>query len=360
MYRILLAFIGLAVFILPVVAQQPTVAPPPVVPAPAMVSKIVFGSCFKVQGPHDIWDAIGEENPDLTILLGDNIYGDTEDMGVLAGKYAKLGAVRGYAALRERCMVLATWDDHDYGRNDAGAEFPKKAESQRIFLDFFGEPRESERRRTPGVYNAKVFGPEGRRVQVILLDTRTSRSPLKHKTQHPTTGAGRPGTYAPNDDRAATILGETQWTWLEEQLQVPADVRIIATSIQFVAEDHGYEKWANFPRERQRMLDLLRDTRARGVVFISGDRHSAELSVQRTSVVGYPMHDITSSSLNSPRTWTNEINRHRVGTPFFDANYGVIEVQWDAPEPALSLIVRDSYGATMIRHDLPIATLRPR
>jgi alkaline phosphatase D len=30
------------------------------------------------------------------------------------------------------------------------------------------------------------------------------------------------------------MLGEEQWKWLEEQLQVPADIRIIASSIQML------------------------------------------------------------------------------------------------------------------------------
>ena len=76
----------------------------------------------------------------------------------------------------QTCPILATWDDHDLGANDAGGDYPKKDESQKIFLDFFGDPADSPRRHRPGVYDAKVFGPEGKRVQVILLDTRYFRS----------------------------------------------------------------------------------------------------------------------------------------------------------------------------------------
>ena len=75
------------------------------------------------------------------------------------------------------------------------------------------------------------------------------------------------------------MLGEDQWAWLEEQLRTPAEVRLIASSIQVVAEDHGWEKWMNFPHERERLYRLIRETRAEGVVFLSGDRHLAELSM---------------------------------------------------------------------------------
>jgi hypothetical protein len=63
----------------------------------------------------------------------------------------------------------SSWDDHDYGKGDAGAEFSAKRESQAAFLDFFGVPEDSPRRRQEGVYHSAVLGPAGRRVQVILI-----------------------------------------------------------------------------------------------------------------------------------------------------------------------------------------------
>ena len=77
--------------------------------------------------------------PELFLFLGDNIYADTENMDVMRAKYAKLAAMPGFKALRERCPILATWDDHDLGVNDGGSEYPRKEESQQVFLDFFGD-----------------------------------------------------------------------------------------------------------------------------------------------------------------------------------------------------------------------------
>lgn len=72
--------------------------------------------------------------------------------------------------------------------------------------------------------------------------------------------------------RSSWILGEAQWTWLEKQLQAPAQIRIIVSSIALVAEDCGYEKWMNFPHERQRLFDLLKKSQSTGVLVISGDQ----------------------------------------------------------------------------------------
>ena len=145
-------------------------------------SRIAFGSCVRENKPQPIWESVVAAQPDCFIFTGDNIYGDTHDMAVLKYKWSSLGMNPGYQKLKETCPIYATWDDHDYGQNDAGVEYPKKVESQRIFLDFFEEPKDSVRRNTPGIYDAKVIGPEGKRVQIIILDTRYFCSPLVKRT----------------------------------------------------------------------------------------------------------------------------------------------------------------------------------
>ena len=82
-----------------------------------------------------IFETIVTQRPELFIFLGDNIYADTIDMDVMCAKYAKLKADAGFAKLMKTCPVLATWDDHDYGANDAGAEYVKRVESQRLPRD---------------------------------------------------------------------------------------------------------------------------------------------------------------------------------------------------------------------------------
>src|SRR5687768_7541935 len=189
----------------------------PATRAAELLERIAFGSCAKQDKPQPIWEAVIATRPQLFLFLGDNIYGDTEDMGLLKKKWDLLGAQPGYQQLRATCPILATWDDHDLGKNDAGADYSKRHESQGLFLDFFGVPRESPRRRREGVYHAETFGDAGRRVQVILLDARYFRSPLKRGYERGEPGEGYRGVYVANEDPAATVLGETQWAWLEEQ-----------------------------------------------------------------------------------------------------------------------------------------------
>lgn len=333
------------------------------------LSRIGFGSCAKQDKPQPIWDAVVDMQPQLFVLLGDNIYGDTKDMEVLQAKYRLLGNQPGYQKLKGACPIVATWDDHDYGADDSGAEYPMKRESQQIFLDFFDAPPNDPRRSREGVYSSQVSGPVGKRVQLILLDTRFFRSPLQVGYQPGEPGEGYRGKYIPNTDPHSTILGATQWKWLEEQLRVPAELRIIGSSIQLIAHEHGSEIWDNFPHERARFLTLVRETQANGVIILSGDRHLAEisrLSPSDAQSVGYPLFDITSSSLNAPSgnitkagvRFANQINSHRIGLQYFDTNFGAILIDWDQTDPVVRLQVRDEQGCVVLQQRVSLSQLR--
>jgi alkaline phosphatase D len=334
------------------------------------LTRIAFGSCANQDRPQPIWDAIVATEPELFLMLGDNIYADTDDMDVLRAKYKLLGDQAGFQKLRRSCTLLATWDDHDFGANDAGGDYPRKRESQQVFLDFFGVAKDDTRRKREGVYDAHTFGPAGQRVHVILLDTRYFRSPLKKGFHNGEPGEGRRGVYVPDNSPDATLLGEAQWKWLAAQLQVPAELRIIASSVQFVADEHGSEKWGNFPSERQRLLDLLRQSRAAGVVFISGDRHLAEISrlaARADDGIGYPLNDVTSSSLNVPSgnltksgtRFANEINSYRLGLTYFEANFGAIAIDWKPSDPVVRLQVRDAAGGVVLQQRVKLSELEP-
>lgn len=319
-------------------AEQPAKHPPTSEPA---ITRIAFGSCAKERLPQPIWQDILKQQPDIFLFIGDNQYADywekngklqsapVESKARINEAYQALAAKPGFAKLRSSIPVLATWDDHDYGANDAGKDFPLKAESQQAFIDFFGFAPEHPIHQQQGVYHSKILGPTGQRVQFILLDTRYHRSALtKAKVGQPY------ARYAPSTDPEADMLGEVQWQWLAEQLRKPAEVRIIASSIQVVAWQHGWESWGTMPTERQRLYDLITQTGAKGVVFVSGDRHLIEVSKDtglNNARVPYPMWDFTSSGLNDKPRPVSEANAYRVGSVTRTSNFGVINIQWQQP-----------------------------
>jgi alkaline phosphatase D len=299
------------------------------------LSRIVFASCCHQSKPAPIFDAIVRYRPQLFVWMGDVIYGDSANVAVLREKYQLQQFRPSYRSLCELCPVIGTWDDHDYGANDAGREYPMKAESQAAFLDFLQEPVPSKRRQQQGIYATYVYGPVGQQIRLILLDTRYFRDQV-----------GSDGA----------LLGEAQWQWFERTLQhSKAQIHVVVSSIQVVAEEHRFEKWASFPKERLRLLRMLAQPKMPPVVILSGDRHLAEISQAPAEWVGYPLYEITSSALKQSRGSNNkEVNRYRVGKNYGYNNFGSLNIDWSRKPPVITGLIHDADGAVVRSHPIPL------
>lgn len=328
----------------------------PATAQPKPLIRVAFGSCVDPREAQPIWDSVLAYKPDLFIFGGDNVYGDSKDRELkeLKEAYALARRSPGYMKLRQSVRHLAIWDDHDYGINDAGGDMPFKAESKEEFLKFWDAPTDDPRRLHEGIYYSEAFGTPGQRVQVILLDIRSFKSPWL-----PTEHRGAPGMerYVPDNDPAKTMLGPAQWAWLAERLREPADLRLVVSSIQVLADGHGWERWGNFPRERRKLYELVRQTRAENLIFLSGDRHLGAL-YRETSGTPYPFTEITSSGLTKYFPNPKEPGPNRLGAVFGRPNFGTIDIDWW--EKKVRLSVRDEAGQPVRSHSVPMEEMRFR
>ncbi|MEH6584309.1 MAG: alkaline phosphatase D family protein [Halioglobus sp.] len=326
------------------------------------VSRIAFGSCAFQSVEQPIFRAVVNAQPDLYISLGDAIYGDYDVVTksaydvtpqTLRREWQVLADNPDWRYLVERVPVMAIWDNHDYGHHSAGAEFSLKSESENIFLDFFSEPAASARRKRPGVYDSQIFGSEGRRVQIILLDTRSFKS-APVLAPRPKGAGGSLGKYAPNKDSTATLLGEDQWRWLEQQLSNQADVRLVASSGQVVADEKGMDEWGNYPLERERLLNLIAATTSGRSILISGNVHFTEVSA--VDVASTRLIDFTSSGLTHVnRAYPKAPNRYRVAGPYIDMSFGLVEISW-TPDPEIRLKAIGVNGGVHFEYRVPNGT----
>lgn len=300
-------------------------------------TRFALGSCLWDTGGAPVLDVVMAAKPQAFVWLGDNIYGDTRDMALLASKYKILGDNPRFKALKAMCPQLPIWDDHDYGENNAGTEYPQKVASQKIFQDFWGVPAVDPRRQRAGIYDSRIFGSGERKVQFILLDGRYNRTASK-------------------EDVNGTMLGEAQWKWFAEQLAVPSAIKVVCSGIQVVPDEHGFEGWFEFAKEHKRLYDTIKASKAPGVFFVSGDQHWAELS-KAPGVLGYPAYDLTASSLD--RTYPLPVNSRRVGAATPDPNFGMIVIEWDAATPVIRFQIRSATdGRSILDHAVPLAELK--
>lgn len=284
--------------------------------------KIAFGSCSNQILPQVMWPAIKENKPDLWIWMGDIIYMDSDSMEITKEAYDLQKSNADYLMLRDSTQIIGIWDDHDYGFNDGGKNWPVKDEKKELMLEFLDEPENSPRRNYDGVYISYDYYLKGNRsVKIILLDGRYFRDTL---TYSPVKGR----RYDPNPYGQGTLLGEKQWLWLEKELKnSKADLNIIVSGIQVLSEEHGFESWGgNLPHERDKLYELLKSTRANNVLFLSGDRHIAEVSKTEIMGLDYPIYDITSSGLTHSYEGADEPNKYRISPLIDQKNFGILTI----------------------------------
>lgn len=263
---------------------------------------IAFGSCNNVFY-RALWSRIEQALPNKLILLGDTIYADfylnrkscfdDTKLQDIKQQYKALGEDVEWRSLLSTLggfqNIIATFDDHDYGVNNADRTFPFRNESQQLFWDFIQLSSDSPARKQSGVYSSQtvhVSDHNGEFVyKVISLDTRSNKDP----------------TGTSNGD----FLGEEQWEWLWNELADTAvDLLLLASSIQVLPTDKLIEEtWNEFPAARVRLLKMLvtasKDT---DVVILSGDVHCAEVLHARCSNTinddAYSMFEFTSSGIS--------------------------------------------------------------
>lgn len=323
-------------------ARLPVAPATPALAIDTVLTRIAFGSCVNENRDMKFWDVIAAQKPQAFLLIGDNVYGDTgttnaADIPTLTNSYRRLSSRAEFARFRKNVPMMTMWDDHDYGANDAGGSFAFKERAEKIYETYWNSS--SEVRSRPGVHESRIVGPEGKRVQFIILDARFFRSDLArlpYREQSPPLG-----WYIPNNDPKATVLGNEQWAWLEQELAKPAELRFIVSSTQVVTSAHGFESWYNFPKERERLYALLASKRVNNAIFLTGDRHSGGFYKNAVPGITKPVWDFTSSSLNfafgKGDGGDKEPDPARTGGFWGMPNFGQIDIDWATKKVTMSL-----------------------
>ncbi|MEY4064820.1 MAG: hypothetical protein RIR26_1028 [Pseudomonadota bacterium] len=300
-----------------------------------------FGSCMDLRRKQSFWNALNARSFNHFAFLGDNLYPERDLYSELTKSYEELSRCEGLSALRARVPVSAIWDDHDFGADNADSRLPFRTASLNLFKNFWKQELASD---NDGVYLSRIFQHAGRKIHLIMLDARYNRTPYAPEVMPLEPDIAREELAA----EKPTLLGAAQWAWLESELQVPADLKIIASGIQILSYEHKFEKWMNYPHERERLLQLLGQSSVPSVL-LSGDRHLHEITRLKLDT-GRTLYDFTSSGLNKAdglsRFEQNSLRVHR----HLDDGFGEVRVKWNNGRPAVTLIMLDDRGNERFSH----------
>lgn len=282
------------------------------------IKRLSFGSCNDQSDDQPLWDDLIRQKPDLWIWGGDNVYVDWMAGHDIAAAYSFQNKHPSYRLFKQQTPIMGTWDDHDYGYDNANGHFSGKKMSQQLAQDFLEEPQDSALRQQEGIYQSRIFGPPGREIKIILLDNR----------------------YFKNLDPEYPMLGKTQWEWLEGELtDSQARIHFIVTGLPVLSPLIPYtEEWAE-TKELDRMLKLLNKTHPKGVVFLTGDKHFSSI-YRRWGHLEFMSSGMT--HIAQRRTWFY-LSRQYPKT-YFGLSYGQIDISWDQGNPLISMSMRSSAG----------------
>jgi alkaline phosphatase D len=301
--------------------------------------RVALGSCFYVnEPPYDrpgtpygsdfqVLDAIGRARPDAMLWLGDNTYLREADWYSRTGILRRWTHTRSYPGLQPLLGAMhhyATWDDHDYGPNDADRSYRDKRLTREAFGLFWANP-------------GAIFGEEEgvttmfqwADVDFFLLDDRWWRMPNDRRT----------------GDR--TLLGQLQREWLVDALvKSQAPFKIVVLGGQVLNPAERWEAFATYPGERDWLLARIAEERVSGVFFVSGDIHHTELTrLDRPGT--YPLHDLSVSPLTAgvSRVRTDDRNTLRVpGTVVEEHNFATLDFSGPRTDRRMTVTVWNADG----------------
>ena len=293
--------------------------------------KFIFGSCSNQNKLMPHWNYINSYKPDYLILLGDNVYGDfnNSDATNLQNAYRVLDNDKYFKLLKETTDIFSIWDDHDYGKNDGGKNWIYKEKAKKLFLDFYNVNENDERRRREGLYKSwEIYNSV--KIKVIALDTRYFKDEFTINRN-----INIKKKYVSDYNNKKTILGKKQWNWVSNEFNTDYDILIILSSIQILSKNHGWEKWNNFPHERNKIINLIKNSK-RPTIILSGDRHVGGIYKLNDKI-----YEITSSSFNQSEFNLIENDQLLIGKIITKNNFGFMKI--NTKEKVVDIQLREGF-----------------
>lgn len=248
-------------------------------------------------------------------------------------------------AMYGKLSMNYVWDDHDYcGDNSHGGSAGRfnAAKVYRQVIPHYPLGATDGL----GTYQTFVCG----RVRFILLDTRAYRSdPL----------VADPGTFDVNGHPTKTMLGATQWAWLQNtMLTSPQQIFCIMSSVPWnVYTLHDTpDSWGVYPTARTQIVNWLHANGFKGRIFIfNGDMHGLAADDGTNSPGQFPV--VIGGALGSAASQKGGPYSHGVRTG--NNQYGRINISDNGAQVVFTFTGRESVSGVDTTHITMAVTVPP-
>ncbi|HRG56581.1 MAG TPA: alkaline phosphatase D family protein [Lacunisphaera sp.] len=324
--------------------------------------KFITGSCAYINEPVydrpgepygrtvNTFKLMGDSGADFMVWLGDNWYWREADFDSVSGLWHRPSHDRAIPEMQKLLGAMhhyAVWDDHDFGPNDSNWSYEYKAEALKIFQAYWGNHSYGEPE-NPGVYSKFYWGDAA----FFLMDNHYHRD-----------AAGLDQDKHPEKSQ----WGRHQLEWLKQSLlQAKAlkhfTFKFIATGNQMLQTEPRGEPHELYRREREELMDFIRENQITGVVFLTGDVHHSALYRRQLPGNGQWVYEITSSPLSSSSWEVEKSDKAKdpyviPGTLVGDQNFVSVAVTGQGADRALTLTCTDKQGATRFTHTVKATDL---
>ena len=286
-----------------------------------------FNGLMKPGTSLEIFDYMKKDSANFMLWLGDNLY-----YLLNYRSYKSQLKINIKARLKQplnkflnATQNYAIWDDHDYGSDNSDGSFKKKTTSLNVFQQFWPNPQND-------TFNYYTFKQQD--AQFFMLDDR----------------------YNNNKDKA--VLGETQLQWLKNNLkQSNSTFKFIGIGMQALNPISTLECFYKTDTEYKELIAFIKAEKISGIIFLSGDRHHAEL--MRIDEDGlYPLYDFTTSPLTmypiklskKSREYNNP-NKVK-GTYFPSYNYGKVSISGNATNRKCTIELKNNKGKLIWNYEI--------
>lgn len=229
-----------------------------------------------------VFDEIRSLNPLFGLHMGDFHYRDiaVDNPAFFDAAYDDILRQSRQAQLYREIPTAYTWDDHDFGPNNANKNSPSKISSRAVYRKRF--PHYDLPSEIGMIYQTFAIG----RVRFICLDVRSERDPI--------TDAASP---------TKTILGTEQKAWLKAQLLAATEpVIFLEVSVPWVANWNVDDDWWHYQHERTEIAAFIKaNNLEKRIIFLAGDAHMLAIDDGRNNTyegIHCPMFQLASLDSN--------------------------------------------------------------